>query len=166
MTIRFPSVSGRCETIYSGKYRVIRDYAHTPDGIEKILSALLPLAKNRLIVLFGATGERDKGKRPEMGEIAARYADYLVITTDNPANEPPEDTIHQVEYGVIPSGKPYDTFVDRGEAIRRVVDIANTGDIIALLGKGHETYQTIGNEKTHFDEKEIVLDILKHKNNL
>lgn len=150
-----PGVSGRLETLHKGEFTVIRDYAHTEDGLEKLLSTLKPLTEGRLIVLFGAAGERDAGKRPGMGAAAARWGDYLIITTDSPRHEPPQQTIDDVRAGV-PGGTKCEEFTDRKAAIFRALDIAESGDLVALCGKGHEDYQAIGDEYLHFDEREIV----------
>ncbi len=155
-------VGGRLETLYSGDFTVIRDYAHTPDGLEKLLSTLRPIAKGRLVVLFGAAGERDKTKRPMMGEICARYGDELVVTSDNPAHEDPWDIIYQVTEG-IPEGFNYMTFADRDAAIRYALDGLREGDLLALCGKGHEDYQIIGSEYVPFDEKRITENYFKEK---
>lgn len=152
---RIKGVSGRLETLYSSDFTVIRDYAHTEDGLEKLLSTLKPLAKNRLICLFGAAGERDAGKRPDMGKTAAKYSDYLIVTTDSPRHEDPQQTIDDVVKG-IPEGVRYEEFTDREKAVIRALEIAEKGDIVALCGKGHEDYQAIGDKYLHFDEKEIV----------
>lgn len=152
-------VSGRLETLYSGEFTVMRDYAHTEDGLEKLLSTLKPLTKNRLICLFGAAGERDAGKRPDMGKTAAKYAEYLIVTTDSPRHEDPQKTIDDVVKG-IPDGVLYEEFVDRKAAIKRALELAEPGDVIALCGKGHEDYQAVGDEYLHFDEKEIVDELL------
>lgn len=155
-------VSGRLETLYSGNFTVIRDYAHTEDGLLKLLGTLKPLTKNRLICVFGAAGERDAGKRPDMGRAAAEFADYLIVTTDSPRRENPQDTIDGVVRG-IPRGKPYEEFIDREKAVLRALEIAENGDVVALCGKGHEDYQAIGGEYFHFDEKEIVEGYFKDK---
>lgn len=155
-----PGVSGRLETVYQGKFTVIRDYAHTEDGLEKLLSTLKPLTKGRLIVLFGAAGERDAGKRPGMGKTAAKWGDHLLITTDNPRHEPGQQTIDDIKKG-LPAGTEYDEFIDRKEAIYHAMKMAAPGDLIALCGKGHEDYQAIGSECVHFDEREIVEEWLK-----
>lgn len=159
---RTEGVAGRLETLYSGEFTVIRDYAHTEDGLEKLLSMLKPLAKNRLIAVFGAAGERDAGKRPDMGRTAAKYADVLIVTTDSPRHEDPQRTIDDVARG-IPADREHEEFTDRKEAIYRALDMAEKGDIVALCGKGHEDYQAIGGEYVHFDEKEIVSDYFKNK---
>lgn len=154
-----PGVAGRLETIYQGRFTVIRDYAHTGDGLDKLLSTLRPLT-GRLTAVFGAAGERDAGKRPDMGRIAAKYADRLIVTTDNPRHEPPQQTIDDVRRGV-PAGKPCEEFVDRRAAIYRALETAQDGELIALCGKGHEDYQAIGDENVPFNEREIVLEWLR-----
>ncbi|MBQ8171890.1 MAG: UDP-N-acetylmuramoyl-L-alanyl-D-glutamate--2,6-diaminopimelate ligase [Oscillospiraceae bacterium] len=155
-------VSGRLETLYSGDYTVVCDYAHTDDGLTKLLSTLKPLAKNRLITVFGAAGDRDSEKRPKMGKAAEEWSDLLVITTDNPANEDPQQTIDGVKSGL--SGRvPYVEFTDRTEAVIYALETAQAGDVIALCGKGHEDYQIIGREYVHFSEKEIVQKYLAEK---
>lgn len=158
-----PGVSGRLETVYQGEFTVIRDYAHTEDGLDKLLSTLKPLTKGRLIVLFGAAGERDAGKRPAMGRAAAKWGDILIITTDSPRHEPSQQTIDDVKAGV-PTGVEYEEFIDRREAIFRALDLAQPGDMVALCGKGHEDYQAIGDEYLPFDEREIVGEWLKLHN--
>lgn len=157
---RVSGVSGRLETLYSGEFTVIRDYAHTGDALEKLLSTLRPLPKGRIICVFGAAGDRDKGKRPAMGKTAAKYSDYLIVTTDNPAFEDPQATIDGVCKG-IPKGTPYECFTDREEAIIRALELAKSGDLVVLCGKGHEDYQIIKGEYRHFDEKEIVENYFK-----
>ena len=159
---KISGVSGRLETLYTGNFTVIRDYAHTEDGLLKLLGTLKPLTKNRLICVFGAAGERDAGKRPDMGRAAAEFADYLIVTTDSPRHENPQDTIDGVVRG-IPHGKPYEEFIDREKAVLRALEIAENGDVVALCGKGHEDYQAIGDEYFHFDEKQIVEDYFKDK---
>ncbi len=155
-------VSGRLETLYSGDFTVIRDYAHTEDGLDKLLSALKPLTKNRLICVFGAAGERDAGKRPDMGKAAAQYSDVLIVTTDSPRHEDPQQTIDDVVRG-IPDGVPHEEFTDRREAVIRALETAREGDVVALCGKGHEDYQAIGDIYYHFDEKEIVEEYFSKK---
>ncbi len=159
---KIKGVGGRLETLYSGEFTVIRDYAHTEDGLEKLLSTLRKLTDKRLITVFGAAGERDAGKRPDMGAAAARYSDLLIVTTDSPRHEDPQKTIDDVVKG-IPNGVPYEEFVDRKKAIQRALQLAQSGDVVALCGKGHEDYQAIGDTYFHFDEKEIVAEILGKK---
>lgn len=155
-------VGGRLEKLYDGEYTVIRDYAHTPDGLEKLLSTLKPLAKGRLVVLFGSAGERDRTKRPMMGRICAEYGDYLIVTSDNPAHEDPQSIIDEVKGG-FPEGTEFKEFVDRGEAIKYAMDMLKKDDLLILCGKGHEDYQIVGDEYIHFDEKELVTNYLKEK---
>ena len=154
---KISGVGGRLETLYNGDFTVIRDYAHTEDGLEKLLSTLKPLTKGRLITLFGAAGERDAGKRPAMGMAAAKYSDHLIVTTDSPRHEDPQKTVDDVVAG-IPAGVPYIGISDRREAVLAALNMARSGDIVALCGKGHEDYQAIGDEYLHFDEKEIVCE--------
>lgn len=154
---KISGVSGRLETLYSGEFTVIRDYAHTEDGLAKLLSALKPLTKGRLISVFGAAGERDAGKRPDMGAAAARFSDVLIVTTDSPRHEDPQQTIDDVVKG-IPVNVPHEEFTDRRAAVLRALELAREGDVVALCGKGHEDYQAIGDTYFHFDEREIVED--------
>ena len=137
------------------------DYAHTPDGLENVLSAVRGFCKGRLIAVFGCGGDRDNKKRPIMGEIGARLADIAIITSDNPRTEDPAAIIAMITPGADETGKPYEVVIDRIEAIRRAMTIAQKDDIIVLAGKGHETYQEIMGVKHHMDEREIVADILK-----
>lgn len=153
-------VVGRLETLYKGDFTVIRDYAHTDDGLEKLLGTLKPLTENRLITVFGAAGERDAGKRPDMGRAAAKYSDLLIVTTDSPRFEDPQQTIDDVVRG-IPDGIPHEEFTDRKQAVLRALELAEKGDVVALCGKGHEDYQAIGGTYYHFDEKEIVEEFFK-----
>lgn len=153
-------VSGRLETLYRGEFTVIRDYAHTDDGLEKLLGTLKPLTENRLITVFGAAGERDAGKRPDMGRAAAMYSDLMIVTTDSPRHEDPQKTIDDVVRG-IPEGVPHEEFTDRKAAVLRALELAQKGDVVALCGKGHEDYQAIGDTYYHFDEKEIVEEYFK-----
>lgn len=153
-------VAGRLETLYRGEFTVIRDYAHTDDGLEKLLGTLKPLTSGRLITVFGAAGERDAGKRPDMGAAAARFSDILIVTTDSPRHEDPQQTIDDVVKG-IPASIPHEEFTDRRSAVIRALEIAEKGDVVALCGKGHEDYQAIGDTYYHFDEKEIVEEYFK-----
>lgn len=157
---KITGVSGRLETLYRGEFTVIRDYAHTDDGLEKLLETLKPLTENRLITVFGAAGERDAGKRPDMGKAAAKYSDVLIVTTDSPRHEDPQQTIDDVVKG-IPENLPHEEFTDRKAAVLRALELAEPGDVIALCGKGHEDYQAIGDTYFHFDEKEIVEEYFK-----
>jgi UDP-N-acetylmuramoyl-L-alanyl-D-glutamate--2,6-diaminopimelate ligase len=152
-------VRGRCEVLHAGEYTVICDYAHTQDALEKILTCIRGFAKGRIICLFGAAGERDADKRPLMGATAAKHADELVITSDNPRFEAPDRIIAEVVAG-LPAGTLYKTFVDRREAIEYALSAAKNDDVVLLAGKGHEVYQVIGDKNQPFDEREIVREIL------
>lgn len=157
-------VDGRMNVVYRGDFTVITDYAHTDDALIKVLSTLKPLTKGRLICVFGAAGDRDKEKRPMMAKAAEDNADILVITSDNPAHENPDEIIREVMTG-ISDKKPCRCITDRREAIAYALDTARKDDVIILCGKGHETYQIIGDEYLPFSEKEIVKDIMKRKEN-
>lgn len=159
---KLKGVGGRLETLYDGDYTIIRDYAHTPDGLDKLLGALKPSVKGKLFVLFGAAGERDTAKRPVMGAAAAKYGDHLIVSSDNPAHEDPQDIIDSVKQG-IPSGVPCTEIADRAEAVRFACGMLQKGDVLALCGKGHEDYQIIGDEYVHLDEKELVTEYLREK---
>ncbi|MBI4502629.1 MAG: UDP-N-acetylmuramoyl-L-alanyl-D-glutamate--2,6-diaminopimelate ligase, partial [Gemmatimonadetes bacterium] len=154
-----PQVPGRVERIVAEPFTVLRDYAHTPDALERVIDAVKPLTRGRLIVLFGAGGDRDRRKRPVMGRIAARGADLPIVTSDNPRTEDPGAIIDQIEEGM--GEVAHLRIVDRREAIHRALGLAQSGDCILLAGKGHETYQVLGTEKVPFDEREIVLSALK-----
>lgn len=155
-----PQVPGRLEVIHD-RPTVLRDYAHTPDALERALHAVRPFVKGRLIVLFGCGGDRDKGKRPQMGEIAERLADFCIVTSDNPRTEDPEAILDDIERGM--RGHNRERIEDRREAIARALAIADADDIVLLAGKGHETYQVRGTEKLHFDEREIVAGLSRVK---
>lgn len=159
----YNGVKGRCEIIPTGRdFTVICDYAHTPDAIENILQSVKQYTEGRLICLFGCGGNRDAKKRPLMAKAAAKYADRLIITSDNPRDEIPEEIIDDILAGLKDSRIPFDVVVDRTEAIYHSLKIAQKGDIIVLAGKGHEDYQVLpGNEHIHFDEREIVSEGLK-----
>jgi UDP-N-acetylmuramoyl-L-alanyl-D-glutamate--2,6-diaminopimelate ligase len=152
-----PQVPGRLEMLNESP-AVLRDYAHTPDALERALSAVRPFARGRLIVVFGCGGDRDRGKRPVMGEIAERLADVAIVTSDNPRTENPDAILDEIETGMHRSN--HERIVDRREAIQRALAIAHADDVVLLAGKGHETYQVRGTTKYPFDEKEIVQSLL------
>ncbi|MDE6797251.1 MAG: UDP-N-acetylmuramoyl-L-alanyl-D-glutamate--2,6-diaminopimelate ligase [Ruminococcus sp.] len=158
----YGGVKGRCEIIPTGRdFTVICDYAHTPDALENVLKSLKPYAENRLICLFGCGRNRDSAKRPEMAKSAEKYADKLIITSDNPRDEKPEEIINEILSGLA-GDVPYDVVTDRREAIYHALKTAEKGDIIVLAGKGHEDYQILENNRhIHFDEREVVSDGLK-----
>jgi UDP-N-acetylmuramoyl-L-alanyl-D-glutamate--2,6-diaminopimelate ligase len=149
-----PQVPGRMERLATQPAVILRDYAHTPDALERALGALRPLTPGRLVVVFGCGGDRDRGKRSVMGRIAVTLADIAVITSDNPRTEDPERIMDDVEQGM--GAAPHQRQADRREAIAAALRVAAPGDTVLLAGKGHETYQVIGAEKVPFDEREIV----------
>ena len=155
---------GRLENIRGPKdLSVIIDYAHTPDALENVLKTLREIAPEReLICVFGCGGDRDRTKRPEMGKIAQKMADKIIVTADNSRTEKTSDIMSDIKAGMDISGKAKSLFIeDREQAIRTAVMMAGQGATILLAGKGHETYQITGTEKTHFDEKAIVAEIFK-----
>jgi UDP-N-acetylmuramoyl-L-alanyl-D-glutamate--2,6-diaminopimelate ligase len=147
-------VPGRMERLSAAPCVVVRDFAHTPDALERALAALRPLTRGRLLLLFGAGGDRDRGKRPLMGAIAARDADLSIVTSDNPRTEDPERILDDIEAGM--GETPHLRIVDRRAAILRALSIARPDDVLLLAGKGHETYQVVGDDHLPFDEREIV----------
>ena len=151
-----PQVAGRLEVI-STRPTILRDYAHTPDALERILTTARAFTRGKLIVVFGCGGDRDKGKRPLMGQIAEKEADYAIVTSDNPRTEDPDSIIDDIEAGMRESN--HERITDRLAAIQRAIDLAEEGDIVLLAGKGHETYQIRGTTSYPFDEKEIVRDL-------
>lgn len=153
-----PQVPGRLEKISASPCPVLRDYAHTPDALERVLTALRPLVEGRLIVVFGAGGDRDHGKRPLMGAVAERLADLAIVTSDNPRTEAPDAIVSEIVAGMTRG--TYRRVVDRRAAIELALTEAGAQDLVLLAGKGHETYQIVGTEKHPFDELEIVRELL------
>ncbi|HZD85933.1 MAG TPA: UDP-N-acetylmuramoyl-L-alanyl-D-glutamate--2,6-diaminopimelate ligase, partial [Gemmatimonadaceae bacterium] len=153
-----PQVAGRLEII-SMRPTVLRDYAHTPDALERSLKTARAFTRGKLIVVFGCGGDRDKGKRPLMGGIAERGADCAIVTSDNPRTEDPDAIIDDIEAGMRAS--KHERVTDRFSAIQRAIDLAEDGDIVLLAGKGHETYQIRGTTSYPFDEKEIVREMTR-----
>ncbi len=144
---------------------VIVDYAHKPDALEKLLRAVKELAPERKILLvFGCGGDRDAGKRPLMGEIAARMADQTIITSDNPRGEDPIVIIRQIEEGYREAGRDdFTSIPDRRAAIERAIEAAGPATVVVIAGKGHETYQVVGDQIIHFDDREEVEFALRRK---
>ncbi len=157
-------VPGRMEVVPTQTdYTVIIDYAHTPDGLENVLNCVREITDGKVISVFGCGGDRDRTKRPIMGEIAARLSDITVITSDNPRSEDPQSIIEDITAGI---GKSYAKVIvdsDRKGAIRKALEAAQAGDIVVLAGKGQETYQILASGKIHFDEREAVAEILSEK---
>lgn len=158
-------IPGRNELIPNDKdVTIMIDYAHTAESLENVLTSIKSYtAPGKVICVFGCGGDRDKTKRPEMGEVAGRLADFSFVTTDNPRTEKPEDIIHDIEEGIAKTKGNYKIVVDRKEAIKEAIDMAGKRDIVILAGKGHETYQEINGVKHEFDERKIVKEILKNK---
>ncbi len=157
-------IPGRNELVPNDKdLTIMIDYAHTPESLENILSSIKAYTQGRMICVFGCGGDRDKEKRPQMGEVAGRLANFSIITSDNPRTEKPEDIIADIEAGMAKTKGNYKTVVDRKEAIKTAIDMANRRDIIILAGKGHETYIEINGERKEFDERKVVKEILEDK---
>ena len=157
------SVKGRVEVVPApGKdYTVIIDYSHTPDSLENILRAVRGFCKGRILAVFGCGGDRDPYKRPVMGKIASELADLSIVTSDNPRTEDPYKILRQILAGMQETEKPYEVIESRVSAIGRAMELAQKDDVIVLCGKGHETYQEIGHEKHHLDEREVVAAYLE-----
>ena len=153
-----PQVAGRLETVVTEPFTVLIDFAHTPAALKSVLEALRPLTQGRLIVVFGAGGDRDRIKRGPMAAAVARSADVIVLTSDNPRTEDPEQILDDLVKGL--EGKVHERLVDRDDAIRLAFSTAREGDTLVLAGKGHETYQVIGDKQRPFDERAIVQDCL------
>lgn len=154
-------VPGRCERVgnkYNLPYELIIDFAHTPDGLKNLLETLRALTKNRLIAVYGSGGDRDKVKRAEMGRIGSEIADLVIITSDNPRTEDPIAILKEISCDIQKTN--YLAIEDRVEAIRLAMDMAEPGDVVVLAGKGHETYQIMPEGKVHFDEREVIANIL------
>ncbi len=162
---KFQSVPGRFELVNAGQdFSVIVDYAHTPDGLENILQTAQKIAKQRIIVVFGCGGDRDRTKRPIMGKLAAVYGDVVIATSDNPRSEDPEVILTEIEVGIkdgLASGKIYEKISDRRQAISRALHLAAKDDIVIVAGKGHEDYQILSDRTISFDDKEVVKEIIR-----
>lgn len=160
------SVPGRAELVDIKKdYSIIIDYSHTPDSLENILKTMKDFVKGKLICVFGCGGDRDKTKRPIMGEISAKLADFTIITSDNPRTEDPDSIINEIEIGVKNNTKNYVKITDRRLAIKHSMMIAKKDDIVILAGKGHETYQIFKDKTIHFDEREVIFELLTELEN-
>jgi len=153
-------VPGRSEMVDNKlEIPIMIDYAHTPESLESILSAVKSYTRGRVICVFGCGGNRDKNKRPLMGEISGRISDYTIITSDNPRNEEPKEIINEIEEGIKKTKACYKVIVDRKEAIKNAIEMANKLDIVVIAGKGHEMYQEINGNKLEFNERKIVIEI-------
>lgn len=159
---KLKNINGRLEIIKNDKKnkpKIFLDYAHTPDALENVLQALKDSFLKKIILVFGCGGDRDKGKRKEMGLIANNFADQIIVTSDNPRNENPKKIMLEI---VSEISKPFVMIEDRREAIKNAIDNINDDSIILIAGKGHEEYQEIKGEKITFSDKEVVLEILKN----
>ena len=157
-------VLGRCELVENNHnlgFEIILDYAHTPDGLENILETVREFTKGKLIAVYGCGGDRDKTKRPIMGRIGTNLSDFSFITSDNPRTENPLEIIKDVVLGIEKNN--FEIIENRREAIKRAIESATTGDIIVIAGKGHEDYQILKDKTIHFDEREVISEILKEK---
>lgn len=159
------AVPGRFELVDRGQpFSVIVDYAHTDDGLRNVLEAARPLCRGRLMVVFGCGGDRDRGKRPRMGAVAARLADFIILTSDNPRTEDPLRILMDIEVGVQQQGRKkyddYEVIENREAAIRKALQIARPGDAVVIAGKGHEPYQIIGTERIPFDDRAVAARLL------
>ncbi len=157
----FKSVPGRFERIFADvPFEVIVDYAHTPDGVKNVLQTARQIVKGKIITVFGCGGDRDHGKRPIMGKLASELSDVVIITSDNPRTEDPEKILNDIESGI--DKKIYERIVERRAAIFRAIELAAAGDIVLILGKGHENYQILNTGKIHFDDREVALAAIKN----
>jgi UDP-N-acetylmuramyl-tripeptide synthetase len=162
---KFQSVPGRFELIDEGQpFSIIVDYAHTPDGLENILKTARQIAKQRIIVVFGCGGDRDRTKRPIMGRLAAEYGDVVIATSDNPRSEDPAAILEEVEAGIVQGLTPekkYEKIIDRRRAIARALQLAAPSDVVIIAGKGHENYQILKEGTIAFDDREVAREIVK-----
>ncbi len=158
------NVPGRWQTVWSKNgITAIVDFAHTPDALERLLKTARGLTDGQIICVFGCGGQRDIGKRFSMGEIAGRYSDYVIVTSDNPRCEDPEDITARIEEGVYSTGASYSVIPDRKKAIRKAALLARKNTLIILAGKGHEKYQIIGDRRVPFDDAKILKEFLEEK---
>jgi UDP-N-acetylmuramoyl-L-alanyl-D-glutamate--2,6-diaminopimelate ligase len=157
-----PQVPGRLESVAGRRsFRVFVDYAHTPDALENALVTLRELNPRRLLVVFGCGGDRDAGKRPLMGAVASRLADYSLLTSDNPRGEPPTAILDEIKAGLTTPA--FEIIEDRRRAIGRAIELAQEGDIILIAGKGHETYQIFADRTIEFDDRQIARRFIEEK---
>ena len=152
----FRSVPGRFERVFADvPFAIIVDYAHTPDGVKKVLETARQIVTGKIITVFGCGGDRDHGKRPIMGKIAAELSDVVIATSDNPRTENPEKILDDIERGIADK-KIYVRIPDRRAAIFKAIELAEAGDAVLILGKGHENYQILNSGTIHFDDREVA----------
>jgi len=155
-------IPGRFEQVAAGQdFAVVVDYAHTPDGLKNVLETARSVTEGRVITVFGCGGDRDKSKRSLMGGVASALSDICIVTSDNPRTEEPRAIIRDIEQGLVHNS--YDIIIDRREAIAEAIQLAETGDIIVIAGKGHENYQIIGDKILNFDDRVVAKDILRKR---
>jgi len=160
---KFRSVPGRFERIFANvPFEVIIDYAHTPDGIKNVLETARQIVRGKIITVFGCGGDRDNSKRPIMGKIVSELSDIVIATSDNPRTEDPEKILDEIEAGI--GDKVHERITDRRAAIFRAIELAKAGDVVLILGKGHETYQLLNTGRIHFDDKEIAKEAITEVN--
>ena len=148
---------GRFERVpHDGDFSVVVDYAHSDDALLNVLRTARDVVKGKIITVFGCGGDRDRSKRGPMGEAAGSLSDVVILTSDNPRMEDPEQILCDAEEGIQKTGKPYRKIADRTEAIHQAISEARDGDLVLIAGKGHEDYQIIGRETFHFDDKEVA----------
>jgi len=154
---------GRFERVaHEGDFAVVVDYAHSDDALLNTLQTARDLTGGRIITVFGCGGDRDKTKRAPMGEVAGRHSDFVIVTSDNPRRENPLKIIREIEIGLKKTDCPYLEISDRREAIHQAIRRAKPNDVVLIAGKGHETYQIVGNNKFHFDDREIAREALEN----
>ena len=148
---------------HDGDFSVVVDYAHSDDALLNVLRTAREVVKGKIITVFGCGGDRDRTKRAPMGEAAGSLSDVVILTSDNPRTEDPEQILCDAEEGIRKTGKPYRKIADRTEAIHQAISEARGGDLVLIAGKGHEDYQIIGRETFHFDDKEVARSFLTTK---
>jgi len=154
-------VPGRMEIVDAGQdFSVIVDYAHSPDSLQNLMETARQLPHEKLIVVFGCGGDRDRTKRPIMGEIAAKMSDFVFATSDNPRTEDPLDILKEIEPGLRRGTAPYSVIPDRREAIASAISMAKRGDAVVIAGKGHEDYQIIGTQVIPFDDRKLARELI------
>jgi UDP-N-acetylmuramoyl-L-alanyl-D-glutamate--2,6-diaminopimelate ligase len=158
---RLEQVSGRMQFVRGSEVDAVVDYAHTPDALENVLTALRETARGRVLVVFGCGGDRDRGKRPLMGAVAARYADFTYVTSDNPRTEDPQSIVDEILNGV--NGAPHTVLLDRRRAIGAAIADARAGDLVLIAGKGHERYQIVGRDVLDFDDAAVAHEALARR---
>ncbi|MDQ6825011.1 MAG: UDP-N-acetylmuramoyl-L-alanyl-D-glutamate--2,6-diaminopimelate ligase, partial [Candidatus Eremiobacteraeota bacterium] len=154
-------VPGRMVPLQAGDATVYIDYAHTPDGLERVLVAARAAAQERLLCVFGCGGDRDRSKRPLMGAIAAQLADYVIVTTDNPRHEDPDAIIREIVAGMRTGRAEHTVIRDRTSAIQEAIRSAGAGDVVVIAGKGHEAYQIVGDDRIPYSDMQVAQEAIR-----